>query len=80
MGITGSVPLPGGPADDSPEKLSAFVRELARAAGELHLSRLADPGNIREKGPKDLVTEVDLLSEELLITRIRERYPEDAIL
>jgi fructose-1,6-bisphosphatase/inositol monophosphatase family enzyme len=45
------------------------------AAGELHLSRLMDPGKIREKGPKDLVTEVDLLSEELLISRIRERYP-----
>lgn len=75
-----SVPAPGGPADESPEKLHAFVRELAMAAGELHLSRLMDPGKIREKGPKDLVTEVDLLSEELLISRIRERYPEDSIL
>lgn len=80
MSTSGSVPLPGGPGDESPKKLDAFVRELARAAGELHLSRLTDPGEIKEKAPKDLVTEVDLLSEELLISRIRERYPDDAIL
>lgn len=80
MSTSGSVPLPGGPADESPEKLGLFVRELARAAGELHLTRLADPGEIREKGPKDLVTEVDLLSEDLLISRIQERYPDDSIL
>ena len=80
MSTSGSVPVPGGPADESPEKLGLFVRDLARAAGELHLSRLENPGEIREKGPKDLVTEVDLLSEELLITRIQERYPEDHIL
>ena len=80
MSISGSVPLPGGPADETPEKLGLFVREVARAAGELHLTRLADPGEIREKGPKDLVTEVDLLSEDLLISRIRERYPNDSIL
>ncbi|MDP8951533.1 MAG: inositol monophosphatase [Actinomycetota bacterium] len=80
MSTSGSVPLPGGPADESPEKLGLFVRDLARAAGELHLSRLENPGEIREKGPKDLVTEVDLLSEELLISRIQERYPEDHIL
>jgi myo-inositol-1(or 4)-monophosphatase len=80
VSTSGSVPLPGGPADESPEKLGLFVRELARAAGELHLSRLENPGEIREKGPKDLVTEVDLLSEDLLISRIQERYPEDSIL
>ena len=80
MSTSGSVPLPGGPADESPEKLGLFVRELARAAGELHLSRLENPGEIREKGPKDLVTEVDLLSEDLLISRIQERYPNDSIL
>ena len=80
MSTSGSVPIPGGPADESPEKLGLFVRDLARAAGELHLSRLEDPGEIREKGPKDLVTEVDLLAEDLLISRIQERYPNDSIL
>jgi myo-inositol-1(or 4)-monophosphatase len=53
---------------------------VARWAGDLQLSRYHDPGEIREKAPKDFVTEVDLLCEELMVNAIRERYPEDAIL
>jgi fructose-1,6-bisphosphatase/inositol monophosphatase family enzyme len=64
----------------SSEELLSFVRGLARETGELQLSRYADPGEIKEKAPKDLVTEVDLLCEEFLISRITERYPDDAIL
>ncbi len=47
---------------------------------ELQLSRYEEPGEIKEKAPKDLVTDVDLLCEELLISQISERYPDDAIL
>ena len=53
---------------------------MARRAGELQLSRYENPGEIREKAPKDFVTEVDLLCEELMVNAIRERYPDDAIL
>ncbi len=56
------------------------MRDLARRTGELQLSRYQDPGEVREKAPKDLVTEVDLLCEEFLMAEIRERYPDDAIL
>ena len=80
MNTSGSVPIPGGPADESPEKLHEFLLDLARRTGELQLSRYQDPGEIREKAPKDLVTEVDLLCEEFLMSEIRERYPDDAIL
>ena len=48
--------------------------------GELQLSRYQRPGEIKEKAPKDLVTEVDLLCEEFLISQIHERFPDDAIL
>ncbi|QYJ17303.1 Fructose-1, 6-bisphosphatase/inositol-1-monophosphatase [Rubrobacter xylanophilus DSM 9941] len=65
---------------EDPEELHRFVCEIARRAGELQLSRYDDPGRIREKGPKDIVTEVDLLCEELLVGAIQERYPQDAIL
>ncbi len=65
---------------DTTEELHAFVCEVARRAGELQLSRYEDPGEIKEKAPKDFVTEVDLLCEELMVEAIRERYPEDAIL
>jgi myo-inositol-1(or 4)-monophosphatase len=68
----------GGPT--SREEVHDFVRDIARSAGELQLSRYERPGEISEKKPKDLVTEVDYLCEELLISRIQESYPEDAIL
>jgi myo-inositol-1(or 4)-monophosphatase len=60
--------------------LHAFIRDLARRTGELQLKRYQDPGRVREKGPKDLVTEVDLLCEELLISEISRHCPQDAIL
>jgi len=62
------------------EETHRFVRDLARRTGELQLSRYQQPGEIKEKAPKDLLTEVDLLCEEFMISEIRERYPEDAIL
>jgi fructose-1,6-bisphosphatase/inositol monophosphatase family enzyme len=65
---------------ETPEELHEFVCDLALRAGELQLSRSGRPGEIREKAPKDLVTEVDLLCEELLVSAIEERYPQDAIL
>ena len=53
---------------------------MARRAGDLQLSRYQNPGEVKEKAPKDFVTEVDLLCEELMVEAIRERYPDDAIL
>jgi myo-inositol-1(or 4)-monophosphatase len=67
-------------ASDDSEALHEFVCDLARRAGELQLERYERPGEIREKAPKDIVTEVDLLCERMMISRIEECYPEDAIL
>ena len=67
-------------ARSDPEEIHEFVCDLARRAGELQLSRYRNPGRVREKAPKDLVTEVDLLCEELMVNAIRSRYPQDAIL
>lgn len=71
---------PGDTSKESAEQLHGFVCDLALRAGELQLSRYERPGEIREKAPKDVVTEVDLLCEELMISAIEERYPEDSIL
>ena len=65
---------------DTTEELHLFVCEVARRAGELQLSRYEDPGEVKQKAPKDFVTEVDLLCEELMVGAIGERYPDDAIL
>ena len=62
------------------DELHEFVCDLARRAGELQFSRYEDPGRVTEKAPKDIVTEVDLLCEELMVSAITERFPEDAIL
>ena len=62
------------------KELHRFVRDLAKRTGELQLSRYQDPGEVTEKGPKDYVTEVDLLCEEFMISEIKGRYPDDAIL
>jgi myo-inositol-1(or 4)-monophosphatase len=53
---------------------------VARRAGDLQLARYQNPGAVREKAPKDFVTEVDLLCEELMVKAIEERFPDDAIL
>ncbi|MGF1472063.1 MAG: inositol monophosphatase family protein [Rubrobacteraceae bacterium] len=69
-----------GNPSETPEEFHEFVCDLALRAGELQLSRYENPGEIREKAPKDLVTEVDLLCEELMVSAIEGRYPEDSIL
>lgn len=62
------------------EAVGDLAREIARRAGEIQLRRLSAPHEIREKAPKDIVTEVDLLCEDYLVSAINEHSPEDAIL
>lgn len=76
----GNAPGRESPERESPEALHALVRDLAAEAGRMQLARVEDPGFVREKKPKDVVTEVDLLIEEFLVEEISKRYPDDAIL
>lgn len=62
-------------ADDA-----VFVRSLAERAGRLLLERYERVESIDHKSAKDVVTEVDHLSEDLVLGAIRERHPTDAIL
>ena len=62
-------------ADDA-----AFARALAERAGALLLERYERVETIDYKSARDVVTEVDHLSEALLIEAIRERSPGDGIL
>jgi myo-inositol-1(or 4)-monophosphatase len=59
---------------------AVFVCELAEHAGRLLVDRYERVETIDHKSAKDVVTEVDHLSEELVLGAIRERYPGDAIL
>ena len=58
----------------------AFAIELAARAGALQMERYERVERIDLKSPKDVVTEVDHLSEGLIFDAIRARFPDDALL
>jgi myo-inositol-1(or 4)-monophosphatase len=52
--------------------------DLAHQAGAIQMDRYEHLEQIRAKGPRDVVTEVDHLCEALVMNAVRERYPSDA--
>jgi len=53
--------------------------EAARDAGAILSAEMARPKQISYKGDVDLVTETDKRSEELIVARIRNHFPQHAI-
>jgi myo-inositol-1(or 4)-monophosphatase len=58
----------------------AFAVDVAESAGRLLMERYERVERVDYKSARDIVTEVDHLSEELIIGAIRARFPGDAIL
>jgi myo-inositol-1(or 4)-monophosphatase len=58
----------------------AFAETCVRRAGELLTSSYERVEHIDYKSARDVVTEVDYASEKLVLSAIRERFPEDGIL
>ncbi len=54
--------------------------EAAKKAGRLQLEKLFSKHELKEKGPKDFVTDVDLESEKIIINHIRENFPSHSFL
>lgn len=54
--------------------------EAARAAGKIQKEKFDDPHRVRLKGPRDLVTEVDLACEEAIREILAAHTPDAAIL
>jgi myo-inositol-1(or 4)-monophosphatase len=52
--------------------------DLAHQAGRVQMEHYERLQDIRAKGPRDVVTEVDHLCEGLVMRAIQERYPNDA--
>jgi len=77
--VTGPV-VPGSPAESRFAADAAFAREIAERAGRLLFERYERVEEIDYKSARDVVTEVDHLSEALIMGAIRERYPTDGIL
>jgi myo-inositol-1(or 4)-monophosphatase len=63
----------------APDEL-AFAVEVASRAGDLLMDHYERVGQVEHKSPRDIVTEVDRLSEALIIGAIRSVHPGDAIL
>jgi myo-inositol-1(or 4)-monophosphatase len=58
----------------------AVATDAARRAGRLQMERYERLERIVHKSERDVVTEVDTMSEELIIGAIRDAFPQDAIL
>ena len=56
-----------------------IAERAAREAGKIHIENLGNVKTIEFKAKNSLVTEVDRLSEELIISIIRDTYPEHDI-
>ena len=52
--------------------------DLAHQAGRIQMERYEHLEDIRAKGPRDVVTEVDHLCEGLVMRAVQERYPSDS--
>jgi myo-inositol-1(or 4)-monophosphatase len=79
----GGPPEPGRAPDPRADRFAAdleFAREIAERAGRILLERYERVGRIDHKSARDVVTEVDHLSEALILAAIRERFPGDGIL
>jgi myo-inositol-1(or 4)-monophosphatase len=57
-----------------------FAVEIAEAAGRVLMDRYERLERVTYKSARDVVTEADHLSEELVIRAIRDRFPGDSIL
>lgn len=61
--------------------IADFISETARGAGKIAIERFGNVKMRRLKGDRgDFVTEVDLASEEYIIRRIQEEFPEHDII
>ena len=58
----------------------AFATDVALRAGRILFERYERVERVDHKSAKDVVTEVDHLSEALILAAIRERFPDDGIL
>jgi myo-inositol-1(or 4)-monophosphatase len=53
---------------------------IAREAGALLLTFTAETKNVRKKGAVNLVTEADIASQELIVSRLKETFPSHSVL
>jgi len=57
-----------------------FAVKLARGSGKILINNLNKVKSVREKSPRNLVTDIDLASEKLIISSIKKEYPAHKVL
>ena len=76
--------IPSDPWADAPTHLREFLAlatDLAREAGQVHTEGMARALRIETKSsPTDLVSQIDKEAERLIVERLREARPDDALL
>lgn len=78
--MTGNATRPGPSTSSRFAAELAFALEVATRAGELLMDRYERVARIDYKSARDVVTEVDHLSEALILDAIRVAFPGDALL
>ncbi|MEI6452762.1 MAG: inositol monophosphatase family protein [Actinomycetes bacterium] len=77
-------PVADGPWAEAPihlRELLALATDLARAAGRVHAEGMRSTLRLETKSsPTDLVSQVDREAERLIVARLRELRPDDAVL
>jgi myo-inositol-1(or 4)-monophosphatase len=62
------------------DEFAAVGTEIAGRAGKYALERLRTDFTVEHKGTINLVTEVDVAAEEMIVNRIREKFPDHSVL
>jgi len=57
-----------------------LAKKAALGAGNLILRRFGKTGGVKDKAPKDMVTDADVESERLIISMIKKKYPHHGFL
>ena len=66
---------------DSPSNFLNFAIKIAKEAGKIQMSYFGDYGKLSKKSTNiDLVTKADIESEDFIIKKIQETFPEHSIL
>jgi len=64
------------PISKKGKTVGEVIEEAVRLAGDILLKRFNETKTIKNKGPKDIVTDVDLEVEEIIFEHLENNYPE----
>ena len=64
------------PISKKGKTVTEVIEETVKMSGDILLSRFYQEKTIKTKGPKDIVTDVDIEIEKLIFEQLTNHYPE----